>query len=223
MLPSLSRKIFYVSLGLAVGGSSWSGTSDSLVVSPSGVVAMNLLYHIAPDRYIGRLAGANNVEAMGLFSSNLSAALAWGGEVIKHLTRAQREAGDLHRNFEDTAEHCTKLENGWWRWRLLGPRRRGLPRRTWRLEVEKAALMSVKKALEVDKAALRAELDETKARAAEEAEHLRSEAVNAWDLGKDAFLNSSEFSALCAKKASGYFKVGFSGCLAQFRAIGYSN
>ncbi|KZV48714.1 hypothetical protein F511_19254 [Dorcoceras hygrometricum] len=82
--------------------------------------------------------------------------------------------------------------------------------------------MSEKNALEAEKAALRSELDETKARAEEEAERLRSEAINAWDLGKEAFLKSSEFGALCAKKALGYFKVGFSGCLAQFRTNGYS-
>ncbi|KZV47005.1 myosin-7-like [Dorcoceras hygrometricum] len=203
---------------------------DSLVVSPSGVVATNLLYHIAPDRDIGRLTSSNYAEAVGLFSSNLVAALAWGGEVIKHLTRAQREAGDLLRNFEYTAEHCTELET----WladmeaaraeeeRVAETHLAALETRGLRLEAEKAALMSVKKALEVEKMALRAVLDETKARAAEEAEHLRSEAVNAWDLGKEAFLKSSEFSALCTKKALGYFKVGFSGFLAQFRANGYS-
>ncbi|KZV44740.1 WD repeat-containing protein 43-like [Dorcoceras hygrometricum] len=82
--------------------------------------------------------------------------------------------------------------------------------------------MSEKKALEGEKASMRAELDETKARATEEAERLRSEATKVWDLGKGAFLISSEFRTLCAKKALGYFKVGFSSCLAQFRANDYS-
>ncbi|KZV23871.1 hypothetical protein F511_30543 [Dorcoceras hygrometricum] len=180
---------------------------DSLVVSPSGIVATNLLCHIAPDGHIGRLAGTSNSEAVGLFSSNLAAALDWGGEVIKRLTRAQQDAGDLHRSFEDTTEHCTELET-----RLV--------------EVE-AARAEEARASETHLAALetrglRAELDETKARAEEEAERLRSEAINAWDLGKEAFLKSSEFGSLCAKKALGYFKVRFSGCLAQFRANGYS-
>ncbi|KZV35848.1 serine carboxypeptidase II-2-like [Dorcoceras hygrometricum] len=83
---------------------------DSLVVSPSGVVATNLLCHLAPDRDIDRLAGTRNSKVVGLFLSNLAAALAWGGEVIKSLTRAQREAGDLRRSFDDVIEQFTQLE-----------------------------------------------------------------------------------------------------------------
>ncbi|KZV46382.1 hypothetical protein F511_16021 [Dorcoceras hygrometricum] len=200
---------------------------NSLVVSPSGVVATNLLCHIAPDRDVDRLLGASNAEVVGLFSSNLAA----GGEVIKRLTRAQREAGDLRRRFEDTSEHCTELET-----RLVEVEAArveearaaeahlaALEARGLRLEAEKKSLASEKKALEVEKAVLMAELAETKARAEEEAEHLRSEATNAWDLGKEAFLKSSEFGSLCAKKALGYSKVGFSGYLAQFRANGYEH
>ncbi|KZV47432.1 hypothetical protein F511_32851 [Dorcoceras hygrometricum] len=192
---------------------------DSLVVSPSGVVATNLLCHIGPDRDIDRLAGASNTEAVGLFSSNLAVALAWGGEVIKRLTRAQREVADLRRGFDDTTEHCTTLEM---RLAEVEAARAeevraaemhvaALETRGLRLEAEKAALLSEKKALDV-----------TKAHAEEEAERLRSEAINARDLDKEAFLKSSKFGTLCAKKALGYFKVGFSGCLAQFRANGYS-
>ncbi|KZV35407.1 hypothetical protein F511_27910 [Dorcoceras hygrometricum] len=48
-----------------------------------------------------------------------------------------------------------------------------------------------------------------------EAERLKSEA-------KEEFLKSPKFNALLAKKAWGYFKDGFWGCLAQFRAHGYS-
>ncbi|KZV42646.1 cold shock domain-containing protein 3-like [Dorcoceras hygrometricum] len=72
------------------------------------------------------------------------------------------------------------------------------------------------------KTAVEVELEEAKARAEEEARRLRNEAINAWDLSKEEFLQSSEFETLCAKKVLGYFKVGFSGCLAQFRANGYS-
>ncbi|KZV40495.1 hypothetical protein F511_23832 [Dorcoceras hygrometricum] len=164
-------------------------------------------------------------------------ALAWGGEVIKRLTRAQREAGDVRRSFDDKDEHCTELEMRMAEVeaaraeeaRVAETHMAALETRWLRLEVEKAALLSEKKALasekealEADKAASRAELDETKAHAEEEVERLRGEAVNAWDLGKEAFLKSSEFGVLCTKKSLGYFKVGFSGCLAQFRANGYS-
>ncbi|KZV13998.1 hypothetical protein F511_44647 [Dorcoceras hygrometricum] len=187
---------------------------DSLVVSPSGVVATNLLCHIAPDRDIGRLSGAGNAEAMSLFSSNLAA----------------REAGDLHRSFDDTAEHCTELET-----RLVEVEaaraeearatemhRAALETRGLRLEVERVALLSENKALAVEKVAMRADLADTKARDEEEARLLRSEAIHAWDLGKEGFLQSSEFDTLCAKKAVAYFRVGFEDCVAQFQANGYS-
>ncbi|KZV13981.1 hypothetical protein F511_44669 [Dorcoceras hygrometricum] len=39
---------------------------------------------------------------------------------------------------------------------------------------------------------------------------------------KEDFLKSPEFDSLLAKKAWGYFKDGFWGCLAQFRSNGYS-
>ncbi|KZV37580.1 hypothetical protein F511_42738 [Dorcoceras hygrometricum] len=165
---------------------------DSLVVSPSGVVATNLLCHIAPDRDIDRLA------------------LAWGGEVIKRLTRTQREAGNLRCSFDDAVEHYSELEKrlaeGEAAWaeetRAAEMCMAALETRGLRLEAEKAALLSKKKALEGEKAGMKAELDKTKARAEEEAE-------------------SSEFAALCSKKALGYFKVGFSSCLAQFHANDY--
>ncbi|KZV27788.1 hypothetical protein F511_37279 [Dorcoceras hygrometricum] len=72
-----------------------------------------------------------------------------------------------------------------------------------------------KEAWEAEKEALGAELEEVKGWAEQEAERLKSEA-------REEFLKSPEFDALLAKKAWGYFKDGFWGCLAQFRANGYS-
>ncbi|KZV56773.1 hypothetical protein F511_34706 [Dorcoceras hygrometricum] len=190
---------------------------QGLTVSPSRAVATRFLCHIAPDRDIGRLSGASNAEAVGLFSSNLASALAWGGEVIKRLTRAQRETSDLRRHFDDTSEHCTQLEMRLAEVevaraeeeRAAEVRRADLETQGLRLEAEGAALMAEKRALaaeketlEAEKAAMRSELNETKARAEEEAGRLRKEAIDAWDLDKEEFL---EFR-----------------CVAQFRANGYS-
>ncbi|KZV46148.1 hypothetical protein F511_21156 [Dorcoceras hygrometricum] len=203
---------------------------DSLVVSASGAVATRFLCHIAPDRDIGRLSGAS-------ISSNLASALDWKGEVIKRLTRAQRETNDLRRHFDDMTEHCTQLEMRLAEVeapraddeRAAEARRADLETRGLRLEAERAALMAEKRAmvkekesLEAKKATMRSKLDETKARAEEEAGRLRSEAIHASDLGKEEFLKSSEFDTLCAKKVVSYFKVGFEGCVAQFRANDYS-
>ncbi|KZV31839.1 hypothetical protein F511_44981 [Dorcoceras hygrometricum] len=90
------------------------------------------------------------------------------------------------------------------------------------LMAEKGSLAAEKEALEAEKRAIRTELNETKALAEEEIGRLRSEAANAWDLGKEEFLKSSEFDNLCAKKSLAYFKTGFESCVAQFRDNDYS-
>ncbi|KZV37085.1 hypothetical protein F511_15031 [Dorcoceras hygrometricum] len=104
------------------------------------------------------------------------------------------------------------------------------------LEELKAIRDHEKKAAEAVQEALRAQLAtecraqateeealrRPKARAAEEAELMRYEVANAWALEKDEFLQSSKFERLCAKKSVAYFKSGFEGTVAQFRANGYS-
>ncbi|KZV44227.1 hypothetical protein F511_43319 [Dorcoceras hygrometricum] len=55
-----------------------------------------------------------------------------------------------------------------------------------------------------------------------EVEKLREGRENSWQLEKENFLKSKEFDSLCSKKASVFFDKGFDGCLAQFRAKGYS-
>ncbi|KZV33603.1 hypothetical protein F511_34823 [Dorcoceras hygrometricum] len=66
----------------------------------------------------------------------------------------------------------------------------------------------------IEEELLEAELEEVKARATQEAERLKIE-------GKEEFLKSPEFDILLGKKAGGYFKNGFLGCVAQWRANGY--
>ncbi|KZV56498.1 hypothetical protein F511_22306 [Dorcoceras hygrometricum] len=58
-------------------------------------------------------------------------------------------------------------------------------------------------------------LEDVKSRAARDAERLKLE-------GREEFLKSSEFDTLLGKKAGGFFKNGFLGCVAQWRANGYS-
>ncbi|KZV51709.1 hypothetical protein F511_13121 [Dorcoceras hygrometricum] len=52
-------------------------------------------------------------------------------------------------------------------------------------------------------------------------ERLKVEAENSWQIEKEKFLQSKEFNILCSGRASVFFKKGFDGCLAQFRANGY--
>ncbi|KZV57768.1 hypothetical protein F511_13313 [Dorcoceras hygrometricum] len=150
-------------------------------------------------------------------------------EVIKRLTRAQREAANIRRSFDDAAEHYSELERRLAEMevaraeemRATEIHKAALETRGLRLEAERAALLSEKRALEIEREAMKAELDETKARAAEEAERMRGEVANAWALGKEEFLQSSEFEFVCTKKSVAYFNSGFEGAVAQFRANGY--
>ncbi|KZV43730.1 hypothetical protein F511_44436 [Dorcoceras hygrometricum] len=83
---------------------------DSLVVSPSGVVATGLLCNMIPDRDIARLRSTTNSETVGLFVTQFTVAMAWGDEVIKRLTQAQREANSARQSFDEVMEHHIELE-----------------------------------------------------------------------------------------------------------------
>ncbi|KZV40177.1 hypothetical protein F511_39403 [Dorcoceras hygrometricum] len=181
---------------------------DSLVASPSGVVATRYIYTMDPDRDLSLLKGATDSEA----------AMAWGGEVVKRLTRAHQTVKDTSRSFDEAmgqhAEVLAHLEE------LEALRAREQRAAEAREETLKAELMAEKETRAAEKKAMGSELVEVKAHVAEEARRLKDEAIHTWDLSKDDFLKSAEFDALCAKKSWGYFKHA-SGCLAQFRASGY--
>ncbi|KZV14658.1 scarecrow-like protein 3 [Dorcoceras hygrometricum] len=192
------------------------------------------LCHMAPDRDLDRLGGATDSESVSHFAAQLTSAMAWGDEVVKFLTGAHRAMNNTRQSlYEAMGQHIELVA---WLEELEAIKAQ-----------EKRAAVAEKEALEAQlatervaraaeeetirseldaalakKTAVEVELEDTKARAEEEARILRNEAINAWDLSKEEFLQSSEFETLCAKKALGYFKVGFSGCLAQFRANGYS-
>ncbi|KZV39689.1 hypothetical protein F511_22714 [Dorcoceras hygrometricum] len=103
------------------------------------------------------------------------------------------------------------------------------------LEAELAAEKEARAAETRAREALGAELERANARAERaKEEFLKSpefdsergaelERANARaERAKEDFLKSPEFDSLLAKKAWGYFKDGFWGCLAQFRSNGYS-
>ncbi|KZV17015.1 putative Ufm1-specific protease [Dorcoceras hygrometricum] len=162
-------------------------SKDSLVDSPTGVVATRYICNMAPDRDLQVLERADDIEAVGHFAANMTSAMAWGGEHAEVVARL--EELEVLRAREDGAAKAQR-------------------------EALEAELPAEKEARAAEKEALGAEL-EGKGWAEQEAERLKSDA-------REEFLKSPEFDALLAKKAWGYFKDGFWGCLAQFRANGYS-
>ncbi|KZV58409.1 hypothetical protein F511_15843 [Dorcoceras hygrometricum] len=160
-------------------------------------------------------------------------AVAWGGDVIKHLTQAQRVANDTHLHFVEAMGHHTKLVAQLEEMKVIRDQekeaadavqealRTQLATEHAARATEEEAMRSELKASLNEKTSVEAELEETKARAAEEAECMRDEVTNAWALGKEEFLKSPKFERLCANMLVAYFRSGFEGCVAQFRANGY--
>ncbi|KZV38390.1 hypothetical protein F511_21198 [Dorcoceras hygrometricum] len=170
-------------------------SKDSLVASPTAVMANRYICNMAPDSDVP--------------------ALVWGGEMVRRLTQSLQKARTTRKNFDKArgqhAEAVAKLEE------LEGLRARELEEAKVQRQALEAELTAEKKARVAEKTAwerLEAELEEVKTRAGQEAERLKSEA-------KEEFLKSPEFNVLLGQRAWGFFKDGFWGCLAQFRAHGY--
>ncbi|KZV18504.1 hypothetical protein F511_10254 [Dorcoceras hygrometricum] len=171
-------------------------------MAPTAAVATKFICNIALDRDMERVAGASDTEVVDLFASQIAAAVVWGGEVVKRLTRAQREANDHRQLFLEAMELKLVAE------------------RTARATEEEAMRAELEVALE-GRTVAEDELEEVRARAAEEVEGMKVEVANAQVLWKEDFLRSLEFDRLCMKKSVAYFKSGFDGAVAQFRAHGY--
>ncbi|KZV35917.1 hypothetical protein F511_35949 [Dorcoceras hygrometricum] len=190
-------------------------SKDSLVESPSAVAATRYICNMAPDRDLKVLREADNAEVIGHFSANISSAMDWGGEMVKRLTRAHQKATASRQRLDEVmGQHAEVLA---WLEELEAHRAREEEEARIQREALEAELASEKEARAAEKAAreaLEADLEEVKAQAVQEAEQLKSEA-------KEEFLKSPEFNVLLGQRAWGFFKNGFWGCLAQFRANGY--
>ncbi|KZV51148.1 hypothetical protein F511_06212 [Dorcoceras hygrometricum] len=175
-------------------------SKDSLVDSPTGVVSTRLMCNMVSDRDLPVMKGAEDSEVVGHL-----AAMAWGGEIIRRLTRAHRTGKANRKKFDEAmgrhAEMVARLEE----LEVLRAQDEVVAA-TQRKELE-SELAAKKEARAAEKRALRAELERANARA---------------ERVKEDFLKSPDFDSLLAKKAWGYFKDGFWGCLAQFRSNGYS-
>ncbi|KZV24733.1 beta-galactosidase 8 [Dorcoceras hygrometricum] len=177
-------------------------SKDSLVASPSTVVATRYICNMAPDQDLQVLKRADDAEAVGHFAANIASAIAWGGEVLKRLTRAHRKMNASRKNFDEAmgrhAEVIARLEE----LEALRAREEGAAKA--QREALEAELAAEKEARAIEREAMVAELEKANAWAGQEAERLKIEA-------KEEFLKSPEFETLLAKKAWGYFKNGFWG------------
>ncbi|KZV40283.1 RNA-binding protein Nova-2-like [Dorcoceras hygrometricum] len=183
----------------------------------------------SPERGSMKESGPRRVPPLNYFEDSLI--VAWGGEVIKRLTRAQREANDHRHLFVEAMGNHAELVAQLEELKSIRAQEKKAAQEALRAQLltERAARTFEEEAmwaeLEValkEKTAVEAELEEAKSRAEEEIGRLRIEAANAWDVGKEEFLKSSEFDNLCTKKFVSFFRAGFERCVAQLRANGYS-
>ncbi|KZV16515.1 hypothetical protein F511_25988 [Dorcoceras hygrometricum] len=190
-------------------------SKDSLIESPCPVAATRYICNMAPDRDVRVLRKARNANVVGHFSSHAAAVVAWGGEMVKRLTKAHQKMNASRDQFDKAmgqhTEVLARLEE------LEALRSREKEAAEAQREALEAQMLVAKEAHEAEKAAreiLEAELEEVKSRAARDVERLKLE-------GKEEFLKSPEFDTLLGRKAGGFFKNGFFGCVAQWRANGY--
>ncbi|KZV33197.1 hypothetical protein F511_18213 [Dorcoceras hygrometricum] len=190
-------------------------SKDSLIESPCPVAATRYICNMAPDRDVRVLRKARNADVVGHFSSHAAAVVAWGGEMVKRLTKAHQKMNASRDQFNKAmgqhAEVLARLEE------LETLRSREQEAAAAQREALEAQVVAEREAHEAEKAAremLEAELEEIKSQAARDAERLKLE-------GKEEFLKSPEFDTLLGRKAGGFFKNGFFGCVAQWRANGY--
>ncbi|KZV14204.1 hypothetical protein F511_44206 [Dorcoceras hygrometricum] len=121
-------------------------------------------------------------------------ALVWSGEAANRLTQAHNEIVMTRCSMDWVLNRHNELMRQLESCELRGMRRRT---RSQRSEEENKGLQA-------------------------EVKRLQGEVETSWRLGKEKFLKSEEFETLCSEKASVYFEHGFNGCLAKFKANGYS-
>ncbi|KZV24597.1 hypothetical protein F511_38306 [Dorcoceras hygrometricum] len=150
---------------------------------------------MAPDRDVRVLRKARNADVVGHFSSHAAAVVAWGGEMVKRLTKAHQKMNASRDQFNKAmgqhAEVLARLEE------LETLRSREQEAAAAQREALEAQVVAEREAHEAEKAAremLEAELEEIKSQAARDAERLKLE-------GKEEFLKSPEFDTLLGRKA----------------------
>ncbi|KZV28629.1 hypothetical protein F511_30351 [Dorcoceras hygrometricum] len=164
--------------------------------------------------------------------AQFAAEMVWGGEVINHLTRARRELNVTLQSFDVVLEHHTELEMQLADLDAISAQEerafevKGLMAEKEALAADKEALTAEKRAVEAElealtikKTTVEVELDDNRARAEAEIKCLKAKAENAWGLGKEEFLKSSEFDNLCMKKSLACFECGFKSYVALLRPI----
>ncbi|XP_073051202.1 uncharacterized protein [Primulina eburnea] len=177
----------------------------SFLAHPDGRGALGMVQNLVSSRDLGILHSAPDSLVEESIALGLMQTVAWVGEYTIRAHKARTEAQSNARSMED-----------------ILTRHRELTQRMRALKAEHDdELHGVRRELEGTQDHLKAA--EQKIRDLEEAARKREEESEViWSQKREAFIRSPDFERLCAGKAVVYFEEGFKGCLAQFRANGYS-
>ncbi|KZV18572.1 hypothetical protein F511_43027 [Dorcoceras hygrometricum] len=178
------------------------------------------------DQDFGQLKRTPDLEVFESAGLHFMQSLAWFGEAVSRFSKAHAEVIKTKRSYDGVlGRHEVLLKQ------LEEIRTKENAEKeslTVELELARAEAQTYKakaQSLETQVQSLDARAqcseEESKLRLAE-VEKLQEERANSWALEKEKFLKSKDFDSLCLKKAVMYFDKGFEGCLAQFRANGFS-
>ncbi|KZV20640.1 hypothetical protein F511_20672 [Dorcoceras hygrometricum] len=198
----------------------------SFVSNPSGSASLDFICHMVPDQDFDQLKRTPDLEVFESAGLHFMQSLAWFGEAASRFSKARAEVIKTKRSYDgvlgrheallkqleeiQTKENVEKESLN----AELGSAR--AEAQTFKIQVQ--SLETQVQYLEA-----RAQLSEKESKLhLAEVEKLQEERANSWALAKEKFLKSKDFDSLCLKKAVMYFDKGFEGCLAQFRANGFS-
>ncbi|KZV47857.1 hypothetical protein F511_38530 [Dorcoceras hygrometricum] len=205
----------------------------SFVSKPSGSASLDFIRHLVPDQDFDQLKRTPDLEVFETAGLHFMQSLAWFWEAASRFSKARAEVIKTKRSYDgvlgrheaflkqleeiQTKESVEKeslsveLESARAEAQTYKAQAQSLETQVQSMEIQVQSL---------DARAQCAE-EESKLRLAE-VEKLQEERANSWALEKEKFLQSKDFDRLCLKKAVMYFDKGFEGCLAQFRANGFS-
>ncbi|KZV46125.1 hypothetical protein F511_31280 [Dorcoceras hygrometricum] len=198
----------------------------SFVSNPSGSASLDFIRHMVPDQDFDQLKRTPDLEVFESAGLHFMQSLAWFGEAASRFSKARAEVVKTKRSYDVVlGRHEVLLKQLEEIQTKENVEKESL---TAELESARAEAQTYKakvQSLEIQVQSLDARAhcaeEESKLRLIE-VEKLQEERANSWALEKEKFLKSKDFDSLCLNKAVMYFDKGFEGCLAQFRANGFS-
>ncbi|KZV42361.1 hypothetical protein F511_17850 [Dorcoceras hygrometricum] len=191
----------------------------SFVSKPSGSASLDFIRHLVPDQDFDQLKRTPDLEVFETAGLHFMQSLVWFGEPASRFSKAHAEALKTKRSYdgmlgrhEALLKQLEEIQT-----------KENVEKKSLSAELESARAEAQTLKTQVQSLEARAQLSEEESKLhLAEVEKLQEERANSWALEKEKFLQSKDFDRLCLKKAVMYFDKGFEGCLAQFKANGYS-